>query len=590
LPSRPEDAGLAVEALYSQSGVRPGDQLALGIAVHGCVDPDRCAAIGPAHDVRFFPDAEQSLLLEPGEVHARSEHDFVVQLALEAEDDYAPSQGLRLTGVLRWHTEEGEAHALELDLPVPWQPADSEVSDLGPHWIAAAATPPDANAEGREKEETGWSGLAAAIALALVGGLILNLMPCVLPVLAIKVFSVAELAERDRAEVVRNGLAYTAGILASMGALAAVVLGLRAAGTAVGWGFQFQSPAFIAFVALVLVAFALNLFGTWEIRWTGGALADVGRESTGLERSFFEGLLAVVLSTPCSAPFLGTAVGFAFAGPAMGVVAIFMAIGLGLAAPFLIVTLVPGAAAFVPRSGAWMIQLRRALGFALLATVVWLLWIVGQTGGVGGMTALVATLLAFSFGLWVFGALQQTGHSALTGFAAMAVVAVALAGLNVIGFSPESRSAEGGAEAHTGKTEVDDGGWRAFDPGAIEAALAAGQPVFVAFSADWCITCKVNERMVLARDDVQSELDRHGFVRFKADWTERDEGIRLELARHGRAGVPMYLVYDPSAPDAPTVLSEILSTGDVVEALQAAAPREPTRASTEAADRTKRPS
>ncbi len=593
LPGPPEASGLMVEALYSQSGVRPGDDLELGIAVHGCTDGDDCEALLPVRDVAFLPDADLGVLLEAGAVHERDGQGFVAQYGLEAEEDFEAGEGLRLTGLLRWHTEEGATRAFEVDLPVPWQPVDAEISVLGAHWIDAAPTPTADPATASTTPAPSAATMLGAIALALIGGLILNLMPCVLPVLAIKVFSVAELAERDRADVVRNGFAYTAGILASMGVLAAVVLGLRAAGTAVGWGFQFQSPTFIAAVSLVLVAFALNLFGTWEIQWTGGALANVGSESTGTRRSFFEGLLAVVLSTPCSAPFLGTAVGFAFAGPAIGVVAIFAAIGLGLAAPFLVVTLVPGAARFVPRSGPWMVELRKALGFALLATVVWLLWIVGQTGGVDGMTQLAATLLLFSFGLWLLGAMQHAGRARLTVFAAVAVIVIALGGLNVVAVEAET----GATEPRAGADDVsDEASWRAFDPAAIEAALDEGRPVFVAFSADWCITCKVNERMVLARPDVRDELDRLGFARFKADWTQRDEGIRLELAKHGRAGVPMYLVYDPASPDAPAVLPEILSTDGVVEALRhaaaggpvrpstSAAAEGPTRASTEAAD------
>ncbi len=579
LPGSPESADLVVEALYSQSAVRPGDALELGIAVHGCGEDAECDATQAVQDVAFLPDADLGVLLDRGALHARPGAGFVAQYGLEADDDVEVREGVRLTGLIRWRTERGAHHAYEIDLPLPWQPAEAEITELGAHWITPETAPPASTAV--TSTEPSLAALLSAVALALIGGLILNLMPCVLPVLAIKVFSVAELAERDRADVVKNGFAYTAGILASMGVLAAVVLGLRAAGTAVGWGFQFQSPIFIAAVSLVLVAFALNLFGVWEIQWTGGALADVGSESTGAKRSFFEGLLAVVLSTPCSAPFLGTAVGFAFAGPAIGVVAIFLAIGLGLAAPFLLVTLVPGAARFVPRSGAWMVELRKGLGFALLATVVWLLWIVGQSGGVDGMTQLAAMLLLFSFGLWLLGALQHAGRGRLALFAAGAVIVIAFGGLNVVAVdsqaAPEARGASPSDDPLAGEA-----GWRDFAPADIDAALAAGQPVFVAFSADWCITCKVNERMVLAQPEVRGELNRLGFARFKADWTQRDEGIRLELAKHGRAGVPMYLVYDPASPAAPVVLPEILSPGGVVEALRHAAAGGPTRASTEA--------
>jgi len=589
LPKPPEAQGIAVEALYGATGVRPGDAVELAIAVLGCLDWESddapCAAVAPAHDVVLFPDADAFAVIAPGAVHARDDRGFTASFSAEAESDFEPGKGVRLTGVLSWSTASGESRSAEIDLPIPWQPVGHDVTALGPHWLAEEAAPSASTATSTSPaaQTATVTGLLSAIALALLGGLILNLMPCVLPVLAIKVFAVAELAERDRRDVIANGVAYTVGILASMGVLAAVVLGLRAAGTAVGWGFQFQSPIFIALVSMVLVAFALNLFGTWEIQWTGGSLADVGQTSTGWRRSFFEGLLAVVLSTPCSAPFLGTAVGFAFAGSALGIVAIFMAIGLGLAAPFLLVTLVPGAAAFFPRSGAWMLKLRAGLGFALLATVVWLLWIVGQTGGVDGMTGLAGTLLAFSFGLWVFGALQQAGRGGPAGVAALAVVAVALAGLNFVAAEPVADASEPAA----GSLDAAHTDWRSFDPAAISAELAAGRPVFVAFSADWCITCKVNEKMVLARSDVRAALDRHDFVRFKADWTRRDEGIRAELARHGRAGVPLYLVYDPAHPDEPTLLPEILGTEDVIATLGRIGRSTPARASTETPDRSK---
>lgn len=575
LPVRPEAMGLALEALYSQSGVRPGDALVLGLAVHACVEDEAsCAPVSPARDVRFFPDEDLGLALTPAGHEARGARSLIARFDAEAESERAPGAPTRLAGVLRWRTEDGAEPgrdwAVEVDLPVPWQPAGAEVTLLGAHWSDANGSRPATEAAAARARAGGF-GFAWAILLAFVGGLILNLMPCVLPVLAIKVFSVAELAERDRREVVGSGLAYTAGILVSMGVLAASVLALRAAGTAVGWGFQFQSPTFIAGVAMVLVAFALNLFGTWEIQWNGGRLADVGREAQGLRRSFFEGLLAVVLSTPCSAPFLGTAVGFAFAGSAFTIVAIFVAIGLGLAAPFLLVTLLPGAARVVPRSGAWMLKLRAGLGFALLATVVWLLWIVGQSAGVAGMTTLVGVLLLLSFGLFVYGALQQSGRGGWMHAAAAAVVVIVFAGLNTVahdGRAARAATAPGGAAA--APDGADATGWRAFDAADIAASLGAGQPVFVAFSADWCITCKVNEQVVLSRDDVQTELVRAGFERFKADWTRRDETIRAELARHGRAGVPMYLVYTPGRPDAPEILPELLSPDGVIEAIRRA--------------------
>ncbi|MGH0032158.1 MAG: protein-disulfide reductase DsbD family protein, partial [Myxococcota bacterium] len=389
---------------------------------------------------------------------------------------------------------------------------------------------------------------------------------CVLPVLAIKVFGIAERAHESRRQVAMHGVAYTAGILATMTALAVVVLALRSAGTAVGWGFQFQEPLFLVAISSVLVVFALNLFGVFEI----GA-PELGMEvgaPGGLRRSFFEGLLAVLLSTPCSAPFLGTAVGFAFAGSTATIVGIFLSIGLGLAAPFVAVSLLPGLARFLPRGGAWMLNLRAVLGFALLATVVWLLWVSGRTLGTDGMTLLLAYLMLLGFGVWLYGARQRARGDGRAPLFAASLLGAALLGMLALPLEPLARASAdpvtGGAAAEAGGAQIDAA---PFDPAAVQGALDGGKPVFVYFTADWCLTCKVNERLVLRDERVVRALDRVGVAAFEADWTRRDETIRAELARFGRAGVPMYLVYDPRAPERPEILPELLTVDRVLEAL-----------------------
>ena len=397
--------------------------------------------------------------------------------------------------------------------------------------------------------------------LALLGGLILNGMPCVLPVLAIKVVSIADMAERDSREVRMHGLAYTAGVLGSMLLLASLVLGLRFAGHSVGWGFQFQEPLFVAGIAALLVTFALNLFGVFEIELGQGRLAAVGQDSTGLSRSVFEGLLAVVLATPCTAPFLGTAVGFAFASSGYGILAIFVAIGVGLASPFLLVSFFPRLARFIPRSGPWMLKLRAGLGFCLLATVIWLLWIVGQSGGTDSVVALTAALLFLGFLLWSFGQMQPMRSPWLGRASAVAIAALAFTSFNLIDFAP-TVAASGDPNAQPA-----DGDFQPYSEAVVRAALAAGTPAFVVFTADWCITCKVNESRVLDRSAVHDALVRGGYARFRADWTRRDDGIRKKLAEFGRAGVPLYLVYDPATPDHPRVLSEVLTQDAVITAL-----------------------
>jgi len=556
LPVAPEALGLALEALYAPSAVRPGDRFDAAIAVRTCVGDAPCVRWRPGPDTpAFFPEREAPVRLRDEGALSPDADPSTTLVSLAGEVDRAPAAPPgRLEGVLGLQAPDGREAAVRVDLPLPFAEAGSEVTVIGPYWQdAAGSTSPPAPGV----------GLARAVLLALIGGLILNLMPCVLPVLAIKVFAVAEMAGRSRRELLANGAAYTGGILASMAVLAAGVLALRMAGTQVGWGFQFQSPLFVAGIAVVLVAFAMNLFGAYEISVDVGRAAEIGAEAHGNRRSFFEGLLAVVLATPCSAPFLGTAVGFAFAGSPAVIVAIFLAIGVGLALPFALITLVPGWARFVPRPGPWMLQLRAVLGFALLATVVWLVWLTGGVAGTDGVVALLALLLAVAFGLFVFGALQASERTWLRATVALALVVLVVAGLGLV---RTRLAASDGA-----RTVAADGDWEPWAPASIEAALGAGEPVLVVFSADWCITCKMNERVVLRSERVERELDRLGVRVFKADWTRRDETIRRELARHGRAGVPLYLVYDPRRPDEPEVLPELLSAGDLVETLRAAA-------------------
>jgi thiol:disulfide interchange protein DsbD len=311
---------------------------------------------------------------------------------------------------------------------------------------------------------------------------------------------------------------------------------------------------------MVLVVFALNLFGVFEVGAPSGPLASIGDAATGARRSFFEGLLAVVLATPCTAPFLGTAVGFAFAAPPTQIVAIFLCIGLGLASPFTLVALVPGWSRWIPRSGPWMLKLRTGLGFALLATSVWLVWVFGRTRGLDAAVGLLALLLAVAFAAWLYGTLQGVARRwVLLGSAALGA-AVALSAVGAVRFESDALAPPPPAHSE----------WRTYTPEAVADAVRDGRRALVVFTADWCITCKVNERFVLSADEVLAETTLEDVVRFKADWTRRDERIRAALARFGRAGVPLTVVYHPSAPDQPVVLPELLTTAQLLEALRGA--------------------
>ncbi len=433
---------------------------------------------------------------------------------------------------------------------------------------AAARVPPSAPAtspgesagapEALTATPGGSSGLLRALALALLGGLVLNLMPCVLPVLAIKLFSLAELGANARRERRLHAIAYAAGVLGSMLALALVVVALRAAGTSVGWGFQLQEPRFALAMCALLVVFALNLFGAFEFG-TPQHLAEIGAGATGARRSFFEGLLAVALATPCTAPFLGTAVGFAFAGSAAVIIAIFLAVGAGLALPYLLATLYPPFAKLVPRSGPWMLRLRTVLGFALLATAIWLLSVFGRVTGPDGVVAALGFLLVLAFAIWLAGWWRPAGRAWPALSTGVAVVAFALAGVNAVTSSPQPAAGQAPA-AHDG--------WEPFDAARVREVVASGRPALVYFTADWCLTCKYNERFVLADATVQAELERRDVARFRADWTRRDERIRAELARFGRAGVPLAVLWRPESPDQPSVLPELLSVETLLAALR----------------------
>ncbi len=573
VPVSPESIGLDVSVLYSRSAIAPGEDFEGALLIRSCAraaldgdcekhlvaaGDDQADALHGSRD-GFIVDLPDEFTFEAGS--ATPPDPSGAQL-LDFEGnriDGAEIEDVRLRGVLNLVGENGGPVAVELDLPMPLAMAGEPTEELGRHWASAAAKSQAAAPPAPEQ------GLLGALALALLGGLILNLMPCVLPVLAIKVFSVAEMAGRSRREVLTSGAAYAAGILLSMAVLAGVVLALRAAGTQVGWGFQFQSPIFVAVISTVLVTFALNLFGVFEISVDVSAAAEIGNEAVGARRSFFEGLLAVVLATPCSAPFLGTAVGFAFASPATHIVAIFLAIGAGLAAPFVLVTLIPAWSGLIPRSGPWMLKLRAGLGFALLATQIWLFSIIGGLSGLQGVVLLSSLLLALAFGLWIFGNLQgrPSGRYTAAGVAILTIAAL----VQLDGVLGEARPASASAALAVS------GPWEPWSEKATREALATGKPVFVAFSADWCITCKVNEELVLSDERILQAFEEGGWILLYGDWTARDEAIRQELSRHGRAGVPVYLLYGEGEQGAPSVLPELLTVDGLLEMLGRASGR-----------------
>lgn len=500
------------------------------------------AALG-SDAVRFFPDREGQFRHSAGQVLERVGDRLRLTLTATA----LPLE--RLTGVLvdpRGWDGAGRMPAVAVDVPV-------RLLDQAP----AAGQPVAARAK---QPATGGMGLALAAGLALLGGLILNLMPCVFPVLSVKVLSFIQLAHGDPGRVRRHGLAFLAGVLVSFWLLAGLLLALRAAGGGVGWGFQLQSPGFVAAMALLLTAVGLNLLGAFEVGLGLARLAGSAPQPAGYPGSFLTGVLAVLVATPCTAPFMGTALGFALARPAPEALAVFTALGLGMALPYLLLAEMPGLLARLPRPGAWMVTLRQGLAFPLFATAVWLAWVLGRQAGVDAVALLLLAALGVGLAAWGAGHLQRGTRRWLPG-------AVVLAGLGiaaVLGFAAAMRPVESAApvRAASPAAGID---WQPWSAPRVTELRAAGRPVFVDFTAAWCISCQVNKQVALDTPTVARRFAELGVVALEADWTRYDPAITEALAGFGRSGVPLYVYYPPGGE--PKLLPAVLTPATVLAAL-----------------------
>ena len=387
----------------------------------------------------------------------------------------------------------------------------------------------------------------AALAGALVGGLLLNLMPCVFPVLAIKVVGFAQHGH-DRGAQRIGGLAYTAGVLLSFVALGALMLALRAAGEAVGWGFQLQSPAVVAALAVLFTLIALNLAGVFELRsLLPSRLAGLQARHP-VADSLLTGVLAVAVASPCTAPFMGASLGLTATLPAWQALAIFAALGLGLALPYLLASWLPAFARLLPPPGAWMVHLRRLLAFPMLATVVWLVWVLGQQSGIDGAAALLALLVLLALVVWT---LTLGGRWR----AVLAPLSIALGLWLAWAWVPKITDLPAPATARA-SGPADASGWQPWSAERTDALLAEGRPVFVDYTAAWCVTCQYNKQTALADAAVLQDFSDKRVALLRADWTRRDPAITAALAALGRSGVPVYVLHAPGR--APVVFSEIL--------------------------------
>ena len=416
------------------------------------------------------------------------------------------------------------------------------------------------HADAGEPETSNLIAFLQNLLFAFLGGLILNAMPCVLPILSLKALSVVELSNSSASSARVSGLVYTLGVLFCFCVLAIVMFALRGAGEAVGWAFHLQSPTILVLLTLLMVAVGLNFSGVYELR---GSFANIGgildKVSRGKGEEFFTGVLAVIVASPCTVPFMGAALGYALVQPVVAALGIFLGLALGFALPYLAISFVPAAKKIMPRPGAWMETMRRVMAFPMYATAIWLMWILGGQLGTDALAMLLVAAITLGFVLWTFTRARETNLwrwrvSSIVGlFALLAAANVARDDGSVA--SPQTAST---AYAQEAEWSVD----------AVETLLAENKPVFAYFTADWCITCKYNERVALRSKRVLDFFEREGIRVLVADWTSEDPAITAELERHGRAGVPLYLFYGVGGSmDTPTILPEILTPDLVISRL-----------------------
>ncbi|MGD0799199.1 MAG: thioredoxin family protein [Acidobacteriaceae bacterium] len=512
-------------------------------------------------DAEFYPYPSESVGKDATDVIANAAEQMI-ESRRDGIDLYVPRSPdlTALPATLHGVFKLSDTVAYEVSAPVASNPATAYGSPTGP----SPASP------------TTSTATVAQLGLAFLGGIILNLMPCVFPVLFLKGLSLVQSSGQQRATVRQHGLVYAAGIVASFWAIVALLLVLRATGSQIGWGFQLQSPVFVAVLASFMFFFALSLAGQFDIGLSltsvGSSLVDgPNAKQHGYAGSFFTGVLATVVATPCAAPLMGAAVGFALAQPAGITFAIFTALALGLAAPYVLLSWHPAWARLLPKPGAWMEVLKQVTAVPLFATAIWLAWVYGQlrgTDGVDQLALLLTSFLVLAIAGWVLGRWPAKWPR---GIAATALIALALA----IPLSQRSSRVSGaapGAPAQPGtgaQSAVPNGPvWQPYSQQALDTARAAGNPVFIDFTAAWCLSCQVNERLVLRAANIEVAFQANHVTLLKADWTNQDPQITAKLASLGRASVPTYVIYPAAAGSPADVLPEALTRAGVLAAIQ----------------------
>ena len=513
--------------------------------------------IYPSHSLQRFSFADEPIAVYDGVFHILAE--------LELPPDWAEDQ-VELHGELQYQACDDsqclppvrKAVSLSIDLGNDGPATHAEyfaLTEDGHGTQVAGAGPASVDAE-TVSTAAAPPSLLWVLMLGVFGGLILNAMPCVLPVLSLKVFSLVKSGGLGRSHLVVGALATTAGVLVSFWTLALLAILAARTGSAVGWGMQFQQPGFVAFLAVVVVLFSLNMWELFEIPLPQSLAQVAGKaQREGVLGHFTSGLFATLMATPCSAPFLGTAVGFALAQKALVIFAVFTAIGLGLALPYLLIAAIPGAIKILPKPGAWMVTFRNIMGFMLAAAAVWLFYVLGAQIALESLAYFQLSLLALALAAYLHRQMQQRPTARTV--TALAMIAAAVFGIVVAAKAP--------AASHGGILQEGPIAWIPFDELEAERLSDDGRLVFIDFTAAWCLTCKANEKTVLASDTVVDAFERYDVVPMKGDWTNRDNVIGDFLARHGRSAVPFYILYRPGR--APHAFGEILTRQGLIDVL-----------------------
>ena len=563
LPAVAEAGG--IDAVDSQlftaaRGELPSAQPApISAAIHGdqlviTLGKEWGAMLSQIKSLSFFPYAEGGIEYAAPQKLARTTN----QVELSMKVGYQPPAAGAIRGVLIATEQNGtQTDSVPIEIAADFSGAGADQVKAAPRFAPLTKV-------GQEPEHS----LFVLMLLAGLGGLILNLMPCVFPVLSIKAMSVVEQAKKHPGVVRIKGLVFAAGVISSMLALAAVLLGLRAGGEEIGWGFQLQSPLFVTLLIYLLLAVGLNLSGVFEF---GGGLAGLGDGLThgdGYRASFFTGLLTTLVATPCTAPFMAPALGAALTQPAINALCIFAALGMGLSLPFLLLSFAPWMRRVLPKPGAWMDTLKQVFAFPIYASAAWLLWVLSHETSSFGLGAALAGTVLIGLAAWAYQKSNSSSGGGRVTVLATAAVALLLAIVLPVRFADVAAASTG----DTAQAKPGDDEWQPYSAARVEELKAAGRPLLVNFTASWCLTCLVNERNAFSDSAVQEIFRDKKVTLMKGDWTNRDPAITHALAEFGRAGVPLYVVYNskPGATE-PLVLPQLLTAG-VVQSAFADAP------------------